>query len=77
MSPRYIDPYEILERVGELVYRLDLPPELSQLHNVFHICMLRKYMPDSSHVIQLEQIEIQKDLTYAVEPVQILSRKVK
>ena len=58
LSPRYIGPYEVLERVGKLAYRLDLPPELSQIHNVFHICMLRKYVPDSFHVIQPEQIEI-------------------
>ena len=51
LSPRYIGPFEILERIGELAYRLELPPELSQLHDVFHICMLRKYVPRSSHVI--------------------------
>ena len=51
LSPRYISPFEILETIGELAYRLELPPELSQLHDVFHICMLRKYMPKSSHVI--------------------------
>ena len=58
LSPRYIGPYEILERIGELAYRLELPPELSQLHDVFHICMLRKYVPSSSHVIQHEGVEI-------------------
>ena len=77
LSSRYIGPYEILERIKELAYRLDLSPELSQLHDVFHICMLTKYVPSSSHMIQLEQVEIQKDLTYSVEPVQILSREVK
>ena len=58
LSPRYIDPYKILERVGELAYRLDLLPKLSQLHNVFHICMLRKYVPSSFHVIRPEQVKI-------------------
>ena len=77
LSPRYIGPYEILERIGELAYRLELPPELSRLHDVFHICMLRKYVPRFSHVIRYEEIEIQKDLTYSAEPVQILSREVK
>ena len=51
LSPIYIGPYVILERVGELAYRLDLPSELSQIHNVFHICMLRKYVPSSSYKI--------------------------
>ena len=69
LSSRYIGPYEILERIGELAYRLELPPELSQLHDVFHICMLRKYVPKSSYVIRHEQVEIQKDLTYSAKPV--------
>ena len=77
LSPRYIGPYEIIERVGTLAYKLDLPPELSRIHNVFHICMLRKYVPHHSHVIRPEPVEIQSDLTYAAEPVQILSREVK
>ena len=77
LSPRYISPYEILERIEELAYKLDLPSELSQLHDVFHICMLRKYMPSFSHVIRPEQVEIQKDLTYSAELIQILDREVK
>ena len=60
-----------------MAYGLDLPPELSRIHNVFHICMLRKYVPHHSHVIRPEPVEIQSDLTYAAEPVQILSREVK
>ena len=58
LSPRHIGPYVILKRVGELAYRLDLSSKLSQLHNVFHICILRKYVPSSSHVIRLKQVEI-------------------
>ena len=69
LSPRYIGPFEILERIEELAYRLELPPELSQLHDVFHICMLRKYVLKSSYIIRHEEVEIQKDLTYSVEPV--------
>ena len=77
LSPRYIGPYEIIERIRTLAYRLDLPPELSRIHNVFHICMLKKYMPHHSHVIRPEPVELQTDLTYAAELVQILSREVK
>ena len=77
LSPRYIGPYEILERIGTLAYRLDLPPKLSRIHNVFHICMLRKYVPHHFHVIRPEPIELQPDLTYAAEPIQILSKEVK
>ena len=44
--PRFIGPFEILERIGEVAYRLALPPQLSGVHDVFHVSMLRKYEPD-------------------------------
>ena len=53
LNPRYIGPYQIIERVGEVAYRLDLPPELAKVHNVFHVSMLRRYVSDPSHVILL------------------------
>ena len=49
LSPRYIGPFEIVE-IGPVAYRLDLPEELSRVHNVFHIFMLHKYISDPSHV---------------------------
>ncbi|KAL6200048.1 hypothetical protein ACLB2K_029830 [Fragaria x ananassa] len=75
LSPRYIGPYEIIERVGSLAYRLALPSELSKIHNVFYVSMLRKYIADPSHVLEEQPISLQKDLFYAEEPVQILDRK--
>ena len=51
LSPRYIGPYEILERVGPLAYRLALPTELLQIHDVFHVSMLRRYRSDPSHIL--------------------------
>ena len=51
IAPRYIEPLEILERVGTVAYRLALQPSLSSVHEVFHICMLRKYTPDPAHVV--------------------------
>ena len=57
MRPRYIGSYEIIARVGPVAYRLDLPPELSKVHNVFHVLsMLRKYIPDPSHVLRDQPI---------------------
>ena len=50
LNPRFIGPYEILKKVKNVAYRLVLPPELSGVHNVFHIFMLRKYVSDPSHV---------------------------
>ena len=74
LAPRYISPYSIVERIGAVAYRLELPVELSRLHDVFHVSMLRKYMPDPSHVLTSEPMELAEDLTYVEQPVQILSR---
>ena len=52
LSPRYIGPFEILERIGKVAYKLALPLELSSVHNVFHVSMLRKYILDPSHVLE-------------------------
>ena len=54
LSPRYIGPYEILERIGPVAYRLALPPELLGIHDVFHVSMLRRYRSDPSHVLQYQ-----------------------
>ena len=51
LSPRFIGPFEILERIGTVAYRLALPPSMSGVHEVFHISMLRKYTPDPAHVV--------------------------
>ena len=51
LSPRYVGPFEILERVGEVAYQLALPPTLTSAHDVFHVSMLKKYMPDVLHKI--------------------------
>ena len=56
LSPRFIGPYEILERIGPMVYSLALPSELAKLHNVFHVSMLRRYRYDESHIILVQDI---------------------
>ena len=77
LSPRYIGPYEIIERVGPLAYRLAFPSELSTLNDVFHVSMLRRYRSDPSHVIQEPEVEILEDLTYQEKPIEILDRMVR
>ncbi|XP_030502605.2 uncharacterized protein LOC115717770 [Cannabis sativa] len=76
-SPRFIEPFEILEKVGQVAYWLALPPTLSVVHNVFHILMLRKYVSDLMHILSYEALELQPDLSYDEQPVQILDRKEK
>ncbi|KAF2299625.1 hypothetical protein GH714_000546 [Hevea brasiliensis] len=77
LSPRFIRPYEVLERVGPFAYRLALPPELEKIHNIFHVSMLRRYRSDPSHVLPVEEIEVNPDLTYEEEPIKILASEVK
>ena len=75
LAPRYIGPFEILEKVGKVAYRLALPPQLSSVHNVFHVSMLRRYERDTSHVIDWQPLEIREDVTYIEQPIRILDRK--
>ncbi|KAA0036633.1 pol protein [Cucumis melo var. makuwa] len=77
LSPRFVGPFEILERIGPVAYRLVLPPSLSTVHDVFHVSMLRKYVPDPSHVVDYEPLEIDENLSYTEQPVEVLAREVK
>lgn len=77
LSPKYVGPYEVLERVGEVAYRLALPVELSKVHNVFHVSQLRRYRSDPSHVIAVESVEVEPNLTFEEKPVKILDRQVR
>ena len=72
LNPRYIGPYAIVERIGTSAYRLALPSEMSKLHNVFHVSMLRKYVADPSHVLVQQSMDLEDDLSYVEEPIQIL-----
>ena len=71
MSPRFIGPYEVIEKVGPVEYRLALAPDLEKIHNVFHVSMSRRYRSDPSYVVSSETIELRPDLTYEEEPVEI------
>uniref|UniRef100_A0A2N9EEP8 RNA-directed DNA polymerase n=1 Tax=Fagus sylvatica TaxID=28930 RepID=A0A2N9EEP8_FAGSY len=75
LSPRFVGPFEILEKIGPVAYRLALPPALSGIHNVFHVSMLRKYIPEPSHVLSYDQLQIKDDLSYEEVPIEILDRK--
>ena len=77
LSPRYIGPFEILERVGEVAYRLALPPALEGVHNVFHVSQLRKYVKDDSHILDHSELVLSLDLTYAEQPVIIIGTSTK
>ena len=75
LSPRYIGPFEVLRRIGEVAYELALPPSLGHIHNVFHVSYLRKYISDPSHIVDYEPIEIQENMQYEELPVEIVDRR--
>ncbi|XP_077249391.1 uncharacterized protein LOC143888889 [Tasmannia lanceolata] len=75
LSPRYVGPYEILEKIRKVAYRLALPPSLSGVHNAFHVSMLGKYTSDPNHVIELEPLNLREDLSFEEQPVRLVDRK--
>ena len=77
LGPRYIGPYKVIARVGEVAYRLELPDELRPIHNTFHVSQLRKCVVDETSVIPLEDIVIDDKLNYVEKPIAILERKTK
>ncbi|GJU64579.1 putative reverse transcriptase domain-containing protein [Tanacetum coccineum] len=77
LNPRYIRPFRIIERIGLIAYHLELPQELSRVHNVFHVCNLKKYLSDDTLVIPLEEIQLDDKLNFIEEPVEIMDREVK
>ena len=77
LSPRYIRPYEIIEKLNPMGYRLDLLAELKHMHNVFHISQPRKYVRDQNHIIIIEPIKMAKNLVCKERPMQILDYRVK
>ena len=64
LSPRFIGPFKILEKVGNVAYRLALPPSMTGVHEVFHISMLQRYTSDPAHVVDWGEIEVDTDETF-------------
>ena len=75
LSPRYIQPFEVLERVGTVAYRLALSPNLSVGHAGFHVSLLRKYTPDSTHVVDWDKLIVDADETFEEGLVRIMDSR--
>ncbi|WVZ70289.1 hypothetical protein U9M48_018966 [Paspalum notatum var. saurae] len=75
LAPRYIGPFKITEQCGLVAYRLELPPHLAAVHDVFHVSQLKKCLRVPEEVIDSSQIQIEPDLTYEVKPIKILDQK--
>jgi hypothetical protein len=77
LGPRFIGPFKIIERIGRVAYRLDLPPELDGVHNVFHVSNLRKCLVNEAHHVPMDEIQVDEKLNFVEKPVEILDREVR
>ena len=74
LAPRYCGPFEVLERVGPVAYKLALPLHV-KVHDVFHVSLLKKYVHDASHIIDWNVIQVEPEGEFLLEPLQILERE--
>jgi len=77
LTPRFIGPYQIMRRIGPAVCEIALPPHLGNLHNVFHMSQLRKYIADPMHLLEDDDVQIREDLTIGAGPMRILDSQIK
>ncbi|XP_070036161.1 uncharacterized protein [Nicotiana tomentosiformis] len=77
LSLRYVGPYKIIQRISQVAYKLELPPEMSLVHPMFYVSMLKKVVGDLSAIVPVKTIEINEELSYEEIPVAILDRQVR
>ncbi|GJR45083.1 putative reverse transcriptase domain-containing protein [Tanacetum coccineum] len=77
LAPRYVGPFEILERIGLVAYRLRLPEELNSVHDTFHVSNLKKCLADANLHVPLDEIKVDKTLRFVEEPIEIMDREIK
>lgn len=77
LTPCFIGPYQITQRVRTVAYKIALPPSLENLHDVFHVSQLRNYIPNPSHVIQMDDVHVRDNLIVEALPLRIANREMK
>jgi hypothetical protein len=75
LAPRYVGPFEIIEICGPVAYRLQLPPQLAAIHDVFHVSQHRKCIKTLTEIIESQTIDIQPDISYVEYPIKVLDAK--
>ncbi|KAD4180456.1 hypothetical protein E3N88_29047 [Mikania micrantha] len=76
-APRYVGPFKILERIGRVAYRLELPQALSNVHSTFHVSNLKKCLADENLHIPLDEVTVDETMHFVVKPVKIIDREIK
>ncbi|GKD62161.1 hypothetical protein Tco_1299670, partial [Tanacetum coccineum] len=76
-NPRYVGPFKVIEKVGEVAYKLELPEELSRVHNTFHVSNLKKCHADEPLAVPLDELHLDDKLHFVEEPLEIMGREVK
>ncbi|XP_017428544.1 uncharacterized protein LOC108336582 [Vigna angularis] len=77
LSPKFVGPCQILKKIGPVAYELSLPPQLSNLHPVFHVSQLQKYIANPSHVLELEDVQLRQDRTLEMQPIRVEDSRTK
>ncbi|GJS00597.1 putative reverse transcriptase domain-containing protein [Tanacetum coccineum] len=77
LNPRYVGPFKVIERVGTIANKLELPQQLSRVHNTFHVSNLKKCLSDESLVIPLEELHVDDKLHFVDEPIEVMDREIK
>ncbi|GJU40983.1 hypothetical protein Tco_1193940, partial [Tanacetum coccineum] len=77
LNPRYVGPFKVLEKVGSVAYKLELPQELSKVHNKFHVSNLKKLYSDEPLAVSLEGLHVDDKIRFVEEPVEIMDQEVK
>ncbi|KAG2376273.1 uncharacterized protein HKW66_Vig0155730 [Vigna angularis] len=77
LSPKFVGSYQIMRKIGPVAYELTLPPQLSNLHPVFHVSQLWKYIADPSHILELEDVRLRQDRTLEMKPVRVEDVRIK
>ena len=77
LTPKFIRPYQILRRIGPVAYEIAFPPPLANIHNIFHVSQLRKFVSDPSHILKSDSIQVKENLSFEVKSIRILDSQVK